>query len=134
MIVSIPRVPNPYSFTHYKGNCCANGSFQKRPTMGEKLILSKGHLFLADSESSMIKVFSEDGKLVRQWGKKGNKSGKFHSLSGIAISDDTLYAVDSKRVQAFTLQGNFLFQCRVDDSVEDEDVCDLTFGDICALG
>ncbi len=67
------------------------------PTFGAisgMALAEDGRLFVSDSQSLEISVFSEDGELVHTIGEEGQGPGEFLSLSDIRIIEDALYAHD----------------------------------------
>jgi len=67
---------------------------------------------MLDSSFNCVHVFSYQGKRIRSWGTYGNKSGEFKNPWGITICRDIVFVVDSgnRRIQAFTLQGEYIFE------------------------
>ena len=67
------------------------------------------NVYVADEWLNRITVFSKDGEFIRNWGKAGSGNGELNGPSGLAISDGTLFLVDSRnhRVQKFTLDGRY---------------------------
>lgn len=58
-----------------------------------------------------VGVYTEDGKLVRQWGQRGSGDGEFNQPGGIVLRPDgTVFVADqgNHRVQQFTALGKFL--------------------------
>ena len=49
------------------------------------------NILLADTGSSQVKIFSNEGKLMTQFGKKGTAKGEFTDLRGIAVNE--LYSI-----------------------------------------
>lgn len=71
----------------------------------------EGLIYLSYMGQHKIAVYSQDGKLVREWGKKGTGDGEFHQPGGIVFTrDGTLLVADqcNHRVQRFTREGKFL--------------------------
>ncbi len=71
----------------------------------------EGHLYLAFMAQDRVAVYTEAGKLVRQWGKRGKGDGEFHQPGGIVLAPGgTLYVADqcNHRVQKFTRDAKFL--------------------------
>ena len=64
------------------------------------------NIIVSDRTSSNVKIFTNDGKLVTQFGKGGTAKGQFHYLSGLAIDDRySIITVDEKdgnSVQSFS--------------------------------
>ena len=72
---------------------------------------STGCVYVAESWSCCIQVFTEDGQFLRKLGKMGTGDGELKFPKGVAIgSDDTVYVADRNnyRVSMFTCQGQFL--------------------------
>ncbi len=70
-----------------------------------------GLIYLSYMGQHKIAVYHEDGKLVREWGKKGAGDGELSQPGGIVIAKDgTLLVADqgNHRVQRFDRQGKFL--------------------------
>lgn len=70
-----------------------------------------GLLYVADWETHGITVYARDGRVVRQWGRKGTGPGEFRLPGGLAFDlGGTLYVADSgnARIQAFNLDGVYL--------------------------
>lgn len=81
----------------------------ERPT-GLAFDASRGQLYVADTEASNVKVFGEDGRLLRTIGKPGSGLGEFNAPTHLAFSADRLYVSDAlnNRIQVFGPQGDFL--------------------------
>ncbi len=70
-----------------------------------------GNIYVADSGRDKIKVFSPEGKFLRQFGAKGPEPGKFSAVAAISFDGaGRLHEADSAghRVQMFTKEGTFL--------------------------
>lgn len=70
-----------------------------------------GNLFVSFMQQDKIRVFTESGEPVREWGTKGNAEGELNGPGGIVFaSDGTLYIADQRnhRMQRFTAEGKFL--------------------------
>ena len=81
-----------------------------------------GHLYVIDAGQSQVVVIGPDGEVVDRWGRRGRGPGEFDflreeadpasAIGGVAIAPDgTVYVADTvnDRVQAFTADGEFLF-------------------------
>jgi sugar lactone lactonase YvrE len=58
-----------------------------------------------------IVAFTPEGKLLRQWGKKGQGDGELDHPTGLAVGPDgSVYVADNsnRRIQKFSPQGKFL--------------------------
>lgn len=66
-----------------------------------------GRIFVADSGSNRIQVFSAEGDPVARFGKAGNAPGEFHYPTGLLVRNQRLYVADFKnaRIQIFSLDG-----------------------------
>ena len=64
------------------------------------------NIIVSDRESSNVKIFTNDGKIVTQFGKEGTAKGQFQYLRGLAI--DNRYSIitvdekDENSVQSFS--------------------------------
>ncbi len=78
----------------------------QRPT-GVARDPQRGQLYVADTYAHDIKVFSDEGKLLRVIGRRGEGAGEFNFPTHLAWSQDELYVTDTlnSRVQVFTADG-----------------------------
>jgi sugar lactone lactonase YvrE len=86
---------------------------RKSNQAGGLAVDDRGLLYLSFMMQHKVCVYTDSGKLVRQWGKKGKGPGEFNQPGGIVLAGgDTLYVADqcNHRVQKFTRQGKFLGQ------------------------
>jgi sugar lactone lactonase YvrE len=70
-----------------------------------------GLIYLSYMGQHKIAVYTDDGRLVREWGQKGSADGELLQPGGIVLGpDDTLYVGDqgNHRVQQFTTDGKFV--------------------------
>jgi tripartite motif-containing protein 71 len=70
-----------------------------------------GNVYVADSGRDRIKVFSPEGKFLREFGAKGPEPGKFNAVAGLSFdAAGRLHEADSAahRVQMFSRDGAFL--------------------------
>ncbi|MBF0135910.1 MAG: 6-bladed beta-propeller [Magnetococcales bacterium] len=72
---------------------------------------ARGMVYVADTRSQSIKVFSDDGKHVKTIGGPGTENGNFNGPTHIAYGRNRLYVTDTlnARVQVFDTEGEFLF-------------------------
>ncbi len=83
----------------------------KRPT-GLARDPEHGLLFVADTYAHDIKVFTEDGVLVRVIGGRGERDGEFNFPTHLAFAQHELYVTDTlnSRVQVFNAEGELLLR------------------------
>lgn len=74
---------------------------------------------MVDTISNKIFVLSYEGKIIRSWGKFGNKPGNLKNPTGIKIFRKVLFVLDSGnyRIQAFTRYGKFLFEHKYSNKI-----------------
>jgi DNA-binding beta-propeller fold protein YncE len=78
----------------------------KRPT-GLARDPRRGHLYVADTYAHDIKVFNDQGDLLRVIGRRGEGAGEFNFPTHLAWAQDELYVTDTlnNRVQVFAADG-----------------------------
>ena len=72
---------------------------------------SNGLIYLTFMQQHRVGVYTDDGKLVREWGKRGTGDGEFNQPGGIVLtSGGVVYVADqcNHRIQKFTKDGKFL--------------------------
>lgn len=81
----------------------------KRPT-GIARDPDTGSIYVADTKSHDIKVFTPEGKLINVIGGPGEGPGAFNSPVHISFASNQLYVVDTlnARVQVFSADGAYL--------------------------
>jgi len=81
----------------------------KRPT-GLARDAQRGLVYVADTYAHDIKVFGDDGHLVKVIGQRGEADGEFNYPTHLAFAADKLYVADTMnaRVQIFDAQGKFV--------------------------
>lgn len=81
----------------------------KRPT-GLARDAKRGLVYVADTHAHDIKVFSDDGKLLKTIGKRGVGDGEFNFPTHLAFTADKLYVTDTlnSRVQIFDAEGKMI--------------------------
>ncbi|NGZ29117.1 MAG: 6-bladed beta-propeller, partial [Magnetococcales bacterium] len=69
-----------------------------------------GWLFVADTRAHDVKVFDENGELIKTIGVAGEEEGEFNAPTHMAFFRDKLYVTDTlnARVQIFDQEGRFL--------------------------
>lgn len=86
---------------------------RKSAQAGGILIGPDGLIYLSFMQQHRIGVYDDEGKLVREWGKKGDGEGEFNQPGGMVLSPEgVLYVADqcNHRVQKFSREGKFLGQ------------------------
>jgi tripartite motif-containing protein 71 len=83
---------------------------RKSTMIGGLAVDDKGLLYLSFMIQHKVAVYTEAGKLVREWGKNGKGDGEFAQPGGIVLGKDGVYVADqgNHRVQKFTPEGKFL--------------------------
>jgi DNA-binding beta-propeller fold protein YncE len=83
---------------------------RKSTMIGGLAVDDRGRLYLSFMLQHKVVVYTEAGKLVREWGKKGTGDGEFIQPGGIVVGKDGVYVADqgNHRVQKFTREGKFL--------------------------
>ncbi|MFZ1474216.1 MAG: hypothetical protein WAV79_14940 [Anaerolineae bacterium] len=69
-----------------------------------------GNVYVADTGSHRIQVFTSNGTFVRTFGRLGSGNGEFYGPAGIAVLGDRVYVADyhNSRGQVFTRSGAFV--------------------------
>jgi DNA-binding beta-propeller fold protein YncE len=84
---------------------------RKSCIVGGLAVDDRGQLYLSFMNQHKVGVYSDAGKVVREWGQRGNRDGEFNQ-PGVIVwrPDGTLYLTDqcNHRVQKFTTDGKFL--------------------------
>ena len=68
-----------------------------------------GTVYIADAATHRVLVFSSAGSLLRRWGVRGTRNGRFLEPGGIAVDHGSVYVSDTgnHRIQVFDLRGRF---------------------------
>ena len=94
----------------YKGDIPLPGIGEK-PILGAAVYDAAGNLYVAESRTAQIFVYTPSGKLKQQFGSRGTDEGQFQAVCDITVgSDGTIWVLDQQAiaVQAFDPQGNFI--------------------------
>jgi sugar lactone lactonase YvrE len=70
-----------------------------------------GLIYVTFMMQDKVRVYTDSGQLVREWGKRGKADGEFHMPGGIVLGKGgTVDVADqaNHRVQRFTAEGKFL--------------------------
>ena len=73
-------------------------------------IYHDNRFIVSDWNRNCIKVYSEEGDFLYQFGKKGARNGEFNEIRGLAIDKSGHLLVcdrDNHRIQLFKLDGTF---------------------------
>lgn len=73
----------------------------------------EGQIYLSFMVQHKLVVYTETGKLVREWGKRGKAEGEFQQPGGIVVAPTgEVYVADqgNHRIQVFTKEGMYLGQ------------------------
>jgi len=83
----------------------------------EVAVSPKGLIYIVDGVNNKIKIFSNKGKFISSFGRKGKGEGEFLYPLGIDIDQKgRIYIADSQnhRVQIFNSKGIFLSQIKIE--------------------
>lgn len=80
-----------------------------RPT-GLARDAKRGRIYVADTHAHDIKVFDDDGNLMKIMGKRGEGDGEFNFPTHLAFAADKLYVTDTlnSRIQIFDAEGRMI--------------------------
>lgn len=82
----------------------------ERPT-GLAVDTARKRLYVVDTQLHKVLVYSTEGDLLSEFGRRGDAKGEFYSPTGIAVDDEgTIHVVDTFHfaVQLFTPEGEFI--------------------------
>lgn len=81
----------------------------KRPT-GLARDVQRGFIYVADTYAHDIKVFGDDGKLLKTIGQRGDGDGEFNFPTHLTFASDRLYVTDTlnSRIQVFDSEGKMV--------------------------
>jgi sugar lactone lactonase YvrE len=84
---------------------------RKSASSGGIAVDAAGNIYVALMVQHKVIVCRDDGRIIREWGKKGTGDGQFDQPGSLALCPDgTLLVADqiNHRVQRFTIEGKFL--------------------------
>ncbi|MFZ2540154.1 MAG: 6-bladed beta-propeller [Gallionella sp.] len=69
-----------------------------------------GRIYVADTHAHDVKVFSDEGKLIKIIGRRGEKDGEFNFPTHLAFAAGKLYVSDTlnSRIQIFDAEGKII--------------------------
>ena len=111
VIIDNPEIPK------YSGKNAPELVFKKElsiPLIGRRYsfdVDETGNIYLLESLEASISVFDKDGKITRQFGKKGQGPGEFEISVYLSVSPEKkIYVLDRirKAIQIFDDNGNWL--------------------------
>ena len=76
---------------------------------------SAGDLYVSDEVQGVVRVYNQEGKLLRVFGRPGNKIGEFSRPIGVWVDErDRIYVADSRnhRIQVFQFRAGGQAPCR----------------------
>lgn len=93
-----------------------------------KLCVFEKKIYISDTGSSCVWVYSLEGSLLLKWGSCGKAAGQFVYNYGISVNETGVYVVDrgNWRIQVFTHDGVLLFQQAMPQA---EDIRDIVYHD-----
>lgn len=85
------------------------GDVLKRPT-GLARDAQRGIVYVSDTYAHDIKVFGDDGRLIKTIGQRGEGDGEFNFPTHLAFANDRLYVTDTlnSRIQVFDASGKMV--------------------------
>ena len=74
--------------------------------------------YILDTGAMGVNILDKNGKLIKFFGKQGDKPGEFYCPDGLDVRDNKLYVADSNnnRIQVFDLDGKFLQEWKGKDA------------------
>jgi 6-phosphogluconolactonase len=84
---------------------------RKSSQAGGIAVDDQGLIYVTFMMQDKVRVYTDAGKIIREWGKHGRGDGELFAPGGIVLAPDgTVYVADQRnhRVQRFTAQGVFL--------------------------
>jgi len=99
-----------YARFHPEGDCLYSWQAKKSPF---GIAVDENYLYISDHCTNRIEIYEKQrGRLVREWGEKGEGPSQFKKPSSIAVDDMWVYVCDrdNNRIQMFDKKnGNFHF-------------------------
>jgi hypothetical protein len=89
-------------------------------TRGTLTVDGDNNFYLAGTFVPSIFKYGPDGKYLNRWGSEGNEPGQFDLIYGLAITDQgKLLACDSGELEIFEMDGRFVEQMDLNDTIWD---------------
>ena len=88
----------------------------------EAVAVTANTIYVVDSDTHSVAMFSPDGKYQRSFGARGNGPGELRSPRGIAFHEGIVYVADSGngRIQLFGSNGVYLTTLEIDSALENK--------------
>jgi DNA-binding beta-propeller fold protein YncE len=83
---------------------------RKSCLVGGMAVDDEGNVYLSFMSQHQVRVYTEAGRLIRTWGKRGTGDGEFRQPGGIVLAPGgTVYVADQSnhRIQMFNTEGVF---------------------------
>lgn len=95
----------------------SNGDWVATFGDGATAVSVQGHRVYVTNPAGTVDVFTLDGDFVRSFGSHGVGDGEFEDPRGIEVAGGFVYVADTnlRRVQQFSLQGDYIAQVFDDD-------------------
>ncbi len=90
-----------------------------------------GYVYVTDVGSHQVFKFSEDGKLVKNWGRWGSGPGQFYKPKGISQHQDgQLFVADfgNHRAQVFSSNGDFVTEFGINEAMQPRNEVNMSKG------
>ncbi|MBS0260420.1 MAG: hypothetical protein JSS02_00580 [Planctomycetes bacterium] len=84
---------------------------RRQSLAGGIVCLGEGLVCLTFMQQDKVRIYTEAGELVREWGKMGKAPGELNGPGGVVLgADQTLYVADQRnhRIQQFSREGQWL--------------------------
>ena len=93
----------------------------------EAIAVAEGTIYVADSETHHVAMFTLEGQYKGSFGGNGSGAGELRTPQGVAVHEGIVYVADSgnKRIQMFGSNGVFLTTLEIDSVPENKASKDL---------
>ncbi|MDO8413779.1 MAG: 6-bladed beta-propeller [Gallionellaceae bacterium] len=88
----------------------------------EAVAVAEGTIYVVDSETNRVAMFTLEGKYKASFGTKGSDASQLRSPHGIAVHEGIVYVADSgnKRIQLYGNNGVFLTTLEIDSAPQNK--------------